>query len=97
MTQVSRPCGAKRVHVLQGGAQHILVEEGDGVEGLLLPAGGDIMALGQSREELFNFLLVAERRGSVLQSGHVAPQPMDVAGLGGERLCGAGERLSALC
>ena len=48
-------------------------------------AGGDIVALGQSREALFNFLLVGERGGNVLQSGNVAPQPTNVAGLGGER------------
>ena len=50
-----------------------------------LRAGSDIVALGQSREGLFNFLLVRERGGNVLQSGNVAPQLMNIPGLGGER------------
>ncbi|HNU52885.1 MAG TPA: hypothetical protein PKJ98_18485 [Verrucomicrobiota bacterium] len=85
MTQVSRPCGAKRVHVLQGGAQHVLVEEGDGVEGLVLGAGGDIMALRQGDQGPFDVLLAGESAGHVSEGGDVAPQAMNVAGLGGER------------
>ena len=85
MTQVSWACGVERVHVLQGGAQHVLVEEGDSVERLVLRAGGDRLALIQSRERRFHVLLAGHRGSHLPESRDLAPQPMDVAGFGGER------------
>ena len=53
---VSRTGGPQSPHVAQWLCQHLLVKEQDGVEGLVLGAGGDIMLLGQSGEEKLEFL-----------------------------------------
>lgn len=74
MTQMNRPRGAQRVHVLQRVAQGVPVKEGYRVEGLILGAGGYVPFQGQFNQKPFQ-LLLAEQRAGHFRQRHVMPQP----------------------
>jgi len=76
MTQVSRPRGAERVYVLQGGAQHVPVEH-DGDDGLVVRSGGDIGAQGPGGQEVFELLLAGQALG--LTSDHITSRTRSLA------------------
>jgi len=82
--------GAEGIDVVEWLSQHVSVKEKDGVEGLVLRAGRQVMCLGQVGEEAFEFLFAGEFRRHVREGSHVAAEPKDI-GL----LCGEGLMLSA--
>ena len=88
------PTGPERVYVMQRGTRNILVEEGDGVEGLVLSAGGQICFEGQFRQESFELLLAGQGERHALQYPDIAPQPMNVGFLGDQRLVLSADDLS---
>ena len=53
VTGVSRPLGAQRVDIGKRLAQHISVEEENGIEGLVLSAGCNISVPGEVSQECF--------------------------------------------
>ena len=83
--QMNRPCGPERVHVVQRSAKNVLVEEGDGVEGLVLGAGGHAASQGQLGQESFELLLAGQGGRYTLQGADVAPRPMNIGFLGRQR------------
>lgn len=82
---MNRSRGTQRVHVLKRVAEHLLVKEGDRVKGLVLGAGGDVPFQGQISQEPLQFLFAGQGGRHVRQSAHVAPQPVHVAFLDGQR------------
>jgi hypothetical protein len=84
MSQASRSFGAESIHPLQRLAQDFLVKIENGVERLILAAGGQIAMAGQIGEEKFQFLLAGKGGGHGLESGDILAEPMDVGGLSGE-------------
>lgn len=86
MTQAGRPFGAEGIHPLKGLAQDFLVKEKNGVEGLILAAGGQITMAGQIGQEAFQFLLAGKGGRHGVKGGHIMAEPIDVRGFGGEGL-----------
>jgi len=80
MTEACRSSGAESIHPLQRFAQDFLVKIENGVESLILAAGGQIAVAGQIGEEEFEFLLAGQRSGHGLESGDILAEPMDVGG-----------------
>ena len=78
MAQLNGPRGPERVDVMQRSAQNLLVEEGDGVERLVLRAGGDVSCEGQLGQKSFEFLLAGQGGRCALEGADVAPQPVNV-------------------
>ncbi len=74
-----------RVHVMQRSAQNVLVEEADGVERLVLSAGGHAASKGRSGQKSFELLLAGQGGWYALHGADVAPQPIDIGFLGGQR------------
>jgi len=84
MTQASRSSGAESIDALKRFVQDFLVKIENGVERLILAAGGQITVAGQVGEEEFEFLLAGQRSGHGVESGDILAEPMDVGGFSGE-------------
>jgi len=65
---------------------NVLVKEDNGIERLVLGAGGHIVLPGQLGQEAFELLLARQGVGQVADRRHVTPQPLNVTRLGGQRL-----------
>lgn len=74
--------------------QNVPLEEGDGVEGSVLSAGGHVSFEHQFRRESFELLAVGHGGRLGLICPDIAPQPMEVGFHGGERLVLAADGLS---
>ena len=75
-------------------SENLAVEEEDGVEGLVLGAGGHVVPGSQLREEALQLGFAGEAHGQGRERGHIAAEPEDVALLGGEGFVLAAEDLS---
>lgn len=85
MAEVSRPFGPEGVDALEGLAEDFLVKEEDGIESLVLAAGGQVMMPSQVGQETFEFLLAGKGRGHAIESGDEATEPKEVNRFCGER------------
>ena len=80
MSQTSRTFGAESIHPLQRLAQDFLVKIENGVERLILAAGGQIAVAGQMGEEKLQFFLAGKGGGHGREGGNILAEPMDVGG-----------------
>ena len=78
MAEMDRPFGPERLHVFQRLPQNIFVKEEDGVEGLILGAGGQITTAGQVGEEMFKFLFAGKGIRHGIEGADVTAQPKNV-------------------
>jgi hypothetical protein len=69
---------------VEGLEQDVFVEEGDGVEGLVLGGGGDLLLDGEVREESFDFGLAEVGGVAFVVEEDEAAHPVDVGSFGGE-------------
>ena len=70
---------------MQRSTQNVLLEESNGVEGLVLRAGGHVSSVGKFRQESFHLLIAGHGGRLALPCPDSAPQRMNVGFLGGER------------
>ena len=75
-------------------SRNVLLEEGYGVEGSVLSAGGHVSVEHQFRRESFELLAVGHGGRHALLCPDIAPQPMEVGFHGGERLVLSADDLS---
>jgi hypothetical protein len=83
-SQASWSSGAESLHPLQRPSQDFLVKIENGVERLILAAGGQIAVAGQIGEEEFEFLLAGKGGRHGREGSHILAEPMDVGGLSSE-------------
>ena len=86
MAQLRRSSDAQSLDPLQGLAQDFLVEKENGVESLVLSAGGRIAVSGQTGKKAFEPLLARKAVRHVTDCGDVMPEPVDVSRFSGVRL-----------
>ncbi len=84
VTETGEAFGAQGVDAVDGLVEHLLVEEEDGIESLVLSAGRDIPLASQVREEAFEFLAAGQIRGHLAQGIHIVAEPVSIHGFGGE-------------
>ena len=82
--------GSQGIHILDRSVQDMRVEKENGVERLVLSAGGYLMPTGKIREELFQLFVTRERVGHLVDGRHVTAQPKDIALFRGKGLVAAG-------
>ena len=71
VAEMRRTPGAEGVHPLQWLSQDLLIEKENGVESLVLGAGGRVAIPSQPGQEMFKSLLAGKGRGHSSQSGDV--------------------------
>ena len=79
---------------MQRSTQKVLLEEGDGVEGLVLSAGGHVPIECQFRQGSFELLIAGHGGRRALLYPDIAPQPMAAGFHGSERLVLSADDLS---
>jgi hypothetical protein len=83
--QVSGALGSHRLQVeIQRLKKDMFVQEGDGVECLVLSGGGDIALNGEVSQESFDFGLPELGRVALVVKEDEAPDPVDVSPFGAE-------------